>query len=104
MKKILFVILVCIVFSFSLFNHVKAYDSSDTGWKISEFDVSANINANRSVDITEEINVDFGALERHGIFRYIPYKYSRNGNNYSVIIKLKSITDENGNAIKYKES
>jgi uncharacterized membrane protein len=84
--------------------YAHAYDTSDTGWVVTEFNANAKIDTNRKVNITENITADFGNLSKHGIYRYIPYHYSRNGNNYNVRIKIDSITDGNGNPIQYKET
>lgn len=40
--------------------------------QIRSFDVLANINRGNDLLITEQISYDFGDLEKHGIYRYIP--------------------------------
>jgi len=104
MKKIFLFLLLVISFQLPVFSSVKAYDATDTDWKITDFNSNAQINSDQKVNVTEEITVDFGNLEKHGIYRYIPYKYFRNGNNYIVRIKILGITDDAGNKIPYEES
>jgi uncharacterized membrane protein len=95
MKKILCLFLFILVTMLALVNFEKtyAYNPADTGWTIKEFNSTADIQTYRTVDIIEEIKVDFGNLVKHGIYRKMPYRYSRNGNNYEVRIKVKDVTD-----------
>jgi uncharacterized membrane protein YgcG len=51
--------------------------SQDTGWTIPSFDAQYTVNADRSIDVTERIMVDFGPLQRHGIYREIPVRYAK---------------------------
>ncbi len=51
--------------------------SQDTGWAISSFDAQYTVNADRTIDVTERIIVDFGPLQRHGIYREIPVRYAK---------------------------
>lgn len=46
------------------------------------------MNADRQVSITEFIDYDFGTSEKHGIFRTIPERYSRNGANYDLHLDI----------------
>jgi hypothetical protein len=43
--------------------------------RISEFGVALNIQADGSVDVTEDITYDFGGASRHGIYRVIPTRF-----------------------------
>lgn len=45
---------------------------TDTGWVIESFDVLVEVAPDGTLDVTEEIAVDFQGLRRHGIFRVIP--------------------------------
>ena len=55
-----------------------------------------------SVSIKETILYDFGNEQRHGIFRYIPYKkVNQDGKSYVMDIKVKGVTDERGKDYKY---
>jgi len=49
--------------------------TADDGWVIESFVATIDVAADGSLAVTEEIVVDFGALERHGIFRVIPVRY-----------------------------
>lgn len=100
MNKIFTIIFALFLFTFPAF----AYDSSDTGWQITNFDSQVNIFKDQKVKVAETINVDFNNLSKHGIYRYIPYKYSRNGNNYVLRIDIASVKDQSGDDLKYKES
>ena len=62
--------------------------------KIDSFDVNIQINQDATINVSEKIQYNFGAEERHGIYRDIPIKYSRNGNNFNLRISDISIIDE----------
>lgn len=49
--------------------------AQDTGWVIQSFDVSIEVTAEGALVVREDIAVDFGSLERHGIFRDIPVRF-----------------------------
>ncbi len=49
--------------------------AADTGWSIDRFDARIEIQRDGRLLVTEAIDVDFGSLERHGIFRDIPVEY-----------------------------
>jgi hypothetical protein len=51
-------------------------ENEDTGWTIDSFDADLEVGADGSVGVVERIAVDFGGLERHGIFRVIPVRYA----------------------------
>lgn len=48
----------------------------DTGWTVESFDARLRVTADGTVEVSEEIAVDFADLERHGIFRVIPVRYA----------------------------
>lgn len=48
------------------------------------------------MDVTETIVMDFEGAQRRGIYRKIPVSYKRSGGNYSIYLKLLSVTDEKG--------
>jgi hypothetical protein len=68
---------------------VPVTSGQDRGWTITSFDVTYEINEGGTVRATEEIAVDFGSLERHGIFREIPVEYEYDASNY----RLMTLTD-----------
>lgn len=43
--------------------------SAQEGWEVRRFDVSMVVNADGTIDVVEDIEVDFGSLQRHGILR-----------------------------------
>jgi len=43
--------------------------AADEGWSIRSFDVTYEIDESGAVKVTEDLLVDFGSLQRHGIFR-----------------------------------
>ncbi len=55
--------------------------SADEGWVIRSFDVRYEIDDNGVVHVEEDILVDFGSLQRHGIFREMPILYSYDEDN-----------------------
>ncbi|MEO6397324.1 MAG: DUF2207 domain-containing protein [Tepidiformaceae bacterium] len=48
--------------------------SATASWRISSFDIVYNVDTEGTIDATETLNVDFGTLQKHGIFRYLDYK------------------------------
>lgn len=52
-----------------------AVAQEDTGWVIDSFEVVVEVAPDGTLAVTEEIAVDFGDLERRGIFREIPARY-----------------------------
>ena len=54
---------------------------ADEGWVIRSFDVRYQIEDNGLVYVQEDILVDFGSLQRHGIFREMPVLYTYDDDN-----------------------
>jgi uncharacterized membrane protein YgcG len=69
----------------------------ETGWVITSFDASYSINPDGTVATTEDILVDFGTLERHGIFRDIPVEYEYDDEN-NRLIELTGISVDDGSS------
>ena len=95
LKSLLF----AIVFFFLglIFFSQPTYAASDTGWVINDFSAEIVINQDTTVNVKEIIKVDFGFLEKHGIYRTIPVKYKDQfGNNLDIRFKLLKVTDEAG--------
>ncbi|MGH9200920.1 MAG: DUF2207 domain-containing protein [Vicinamibacterales bacterium] len=70
---------------------------AEEGWVIRSFDARYIMNADGSVDATEDLRVDFSALERHGIFRDMTVEYAYNDESNRLIdISQVSVTDGNG--------
>lgn len=73
-------------------------------WKITSFESTINIQNDGTVAISEKIAVDFGTLEKHGIFRNIPFEYQNKGGSKTYLnFEVKNI-NRNGQAEKYSES
>lgn len=53
--------------------------AQDGGWVIERFDVAITVDGDGSMRVVEEIDVDFGQLQRRGIFRNIPVRYELSG-------------------------
>jgi uncharacterized membrane protein YgcG len=68
--------------------------AADEGWVITSFHAAIDINPDSSLDITENIQVDFGDQAKHGILRTIPvrYKYDSTHDRYYVL-KVESVTN-----------
>jgi uncharacterized membrane protein YgcG len=48
---------------------------ADEGWVITSFQSDISIASDSTLTVKEDIRVDFGSLEKHGIFRTIPLRY-----------------------------
>ena len=60
---------------------------------------------NSSVDVTENITFKFIGGPWHGIYRTIPVEYSGpHGLNYTLFVRVKNVTDENENKLRYETS
>ena len=79
----------------------------DTGWNIVSFHADYQVNANRTIDVTERIDVDFGPLQKHGIYREIKTQYRRvvsdnvpiRAGTETVDIELLGVTDGQRNPL-----
>ncbi|MDD5490025.1 MAG: DUF2207 domain-containing protein, partial [Candidatus Moranbacteria bacterium] len=89
--KAILVIIICLFFAF----FAQAQEISNVE-KITNFDGEIRINSDSSIDVKETIKYDFGDLEKHGIFRFIPVKYKARGGNYNLRVTDVKITDANG--------
>src|SRR5260370_12229925 len=47
----------------------------DESWVIRTFQSDINVASDSTLTVKEDIRVDFGALQKHGIFRTIPLRY-----------------------------
>ena len=78
--------------------------AQDTGWTIQSFDAQYTVNADRTIDVVEQITVDFGSLQKHGIYREIPVKYAKvlkagipiRAGTVKVGLHVLGVTDEHG--------
>ena len=94
MRKVILIITVAIGFFIPL--SVFAQE------KIGSFDVTIKINSDASIQVSEQIKLDFDNLPgKHGIFRDIPIKYAARGGNFNLRISDISVSDENGTLYPY---
>ncbi len=103
MKRLLLFILFYLL-SFSIFHFQPSTSYADEGWVINSFDSQIKIQTDGKVRIEETIAVDFGSLQKHGIYRDIPYAYQDNGNTKTYTkIDVNSVAQNSQNA-KYQVS
>jgi uncharacterized protein (TIGR04222 family) len=77
--------------------------AADAGWTIDAFRADITIRPDGSLAIIETIDVDFGGLEKHGIFRTIPTKYRYNDRqDRTYALSVDSVTDRSGRSWKYQ--
>jgi uncharacterized membrane protein YgcG len=69
---------------------------ADEGWVITSFHSDITIASDSALTVTEDIRVDFGSLQKHGIFRTIPlrYRYDDSHDRY-YSLEVASVTDGN---------
>ncbi len=73
-------------------------------WRVSDFKDTIAIAADGTALISEKITVVFAGTW-HGIHRTIPVEYpGADGTNYTLFLNVLSVTDENGNKLKYDSS
>jgi uncharacterized membrane protein YgcG len=99
LKYTLLISATLILLSFVILSRASASDE-----RINNYQVDITLNQNSSIDITETINYDFGTLQKHGIYRNIPYKYSARGGSFKLRISDISVRDELGSNINYSKS
>jgi uncharacterized membrane protein len=73
--------------------------------RIEKFDAEVVVSPNGSIDVTENIQVHFIGGPWHGLYRTIPVEYvTPQGLNYSLFLSVKSVTDGDGNRLKFDSS
>jgi hypothetical protein len=73
-------------------------------WRVADFKDTISIAANGTALVSEKITLTFVG-EWHGIHRTIPVEYpGPEGTNYALFLDVMSVTDENGNKLKYDSS
>lgn len=60
--------------------------NADEGWVIERFDVDVVLAPDATFTVIERIEVDFGGLQRRGIFRRIPYRHRYDDERDRVIV------------------
>jgi len=91
-------IFLAVIFSLTVFLFASPVKAEEI---INNFVTNIKINPDSSFHVQEKIDYDFGNEEKHGIFRYIVYKYNINDKDYSIEISNISVTDENNNKINF---
>lgn len=86
-------------------------------WTVDNFDVVYNVQPDGTIEAKETINVDFGQLDRHGIFRFFytavpcgeplagaqqPVYPCPSGSNREYDYSIKSVTHADGSKWKYE--
>ncbi|MFZ0735073.1 MAG: DUF2207 domain-containing protein [Candidatus Sulfotelmatobacter sp.] len=78
--------------------------ASAKSWRISDFQDNITVNKDGSAIVTERITLVFVG-EWHGIHRAIPVEYpGPNETNYELFLSVKSVTDGEGQKLKYDSS
>ncbi len=73
-------------------------------WRITDFKDTISIATDGTALVSEKITLAFTG-EWHGIHRTIPVEYpGPQGINYTLFLNVLSVTDENGNKLKYDSS
>ncbi|MFA5871360.1 MAG: DUF2207 domain-containing protein [Parcubacteria group bacterium] len=86
-----------VIFIFSLLAFSFTHAQSPIGEeKIISFTGEIKINADSTINVKEDIQYDFGAQQKHGIFRFIPVKYKARGGNYNLRLSDIKVVDETG--------
>ena len=101
-KNLKYLIIFALVFGLSLSKNIARSASAEY---IKDFQSNITINKNGTVSVEEVILYDFGALNKHGIFRNIPInKENNDGKIYKLDIYVQSVSDEKGNSYTYTTS
>jgi uncharacterized membrane protein YgcG len=79
--------------------------AADSGWVVNAFDAQIAIQSDGRLVINETIDVDFGSLEKHGIFRDIPVKYDWPNETRKLRVyqlQVLSVSDASGRAWRFE--
>ena len=94
MQKLFFLVFICLF----LFTPLPVL--AETDWKITDFHSDITIQPDGKVSIKEKISVDFNSLEKHGIYRDIPYAYeSSTGEKTYTTLDLGEVIQDNERAV-----
>ena len=79
--------------------------SADEGWVINDFHSDIAVASDASMVLTETIAVDFGQLERHGIFRKLRVTYDHDSGRYRKLdVSVRSVVDAKAAPVPYTTS
>ncbi len=71
--------------------------SADEGWVVKSFNATYSLRPDAVAEITEDIQVDFGGQQKHGIFRDIPVEYKvENDSKHDRVLTLSNINVDDG--------
>ncbi len=78
--------------------------AQDTGWIINSYESQMHVLESGSVEVEEHIAVDYNTLQKHGIFKDIPYVYDLNGEKYYTTVQVDEVIrdGEDENYTSYK--
>ena len=72
----------------------EALPAGEAGWVINNFHSDVSIQQDGKVFVSEVIESNFGGLQKHGIFRKIPYKYRlQNGESRYTKVEIADVTN-----------
>ena len=78
---------------------------ADEQWVIDDFHSDIAIANDASMVLTETIAVDFGQLEKHGIFRTLTVSYDHDSAHYRKLdVSVRSVVDAKANSVPYTTS
>ena len=80
-KLLVFILFSLLGVPLLVFTNAKAVEN---GEKIENYKVAIGINQDSSINVQETIDYNFGSLQKHGIYRNIPYKYSARGGSFKL--------------------
>jgi len=73
-------------------------------WRVADFEDTITVAQDGSASVRERITLAFEG-EWHGIHRFIPVEYpGPGGMNFTLFLNVTSVTDGNGNNLKYESS
>ncbi len=79
-----------------------ALPASGNSWQVSNFSDDITVGGDGSTLVRERITVTFAGFY-HGIHRFIPVEYpGPRGTNYTLFLSVQSVTDGDGNKLKYE--
>jgi hypothetical protein len=71
-------------------------------WNIADFHSTVTVDKNGGIFVIERVTLEFTG-HYNGIYRDIPVEYpGPNGTNYTLFLKIVSVTDEAGQSLKYE--
>jgi uncharacterized membrane protein len=89
------------LFLILLFALAASASAQPHNWRVSDFNDTISIAPDGKTLVSEKITLTFVG-QWHGIHRTIPVEYpGPQGTNYTLFLDVMSVTDENGNKLKY---